>query len=180
MTRLTTPDRHVKLAYVPVCFCTAVGKHWPELSGKKEFTGSLLHFTVHHWGNSEQKLQVATWHQELKQRPWRSHACSPWLAQPAFIYDPGPLAQERHHTQWVPSTSIVKQENAHKYTHRLIWEGKFLSQGSLFLGDSSVCQRDKNLTSKAYQKNICTSMFITELWTRAKIKNHWTCSLTSE
>lgn len=136
--------------------------------GRKSFLGLYFHFIVHHWGNSERKLQVATWSQELKQQLWRSHACSPWLAQPAFFYDPGPLPQ------WAPSTSIV---NAHRYTPRPIWGGKFLSRGSLFLGDSSVCQ---NLTSKAYQKNICTSMFIIELWTRAKIGNHWTCSLTYE
>lgn len=27
-------------------------------------------------------------------------ACSPWLTQHIFLYNPGPLAQGRHHSQW--------------------------------------------------------------------------------
>jgi hypothetical protein len=33
-------------------------------------------------------------------------ACSSWIAQVAFIQNPGPSAQEWHHPQWTESTLI--------------------------------------------------------------------------
>lgn len=60
----------------------------------------LLQLLVHHPGKSGQEIKAGTWRQDLKQEPWT------WLAQYAFIHNPGSWGGTTH-----SPTSIIIQQN---------------------------------------------------------------------
>jgi hypothetical protein len=70
--------------------------------------GLSVQITANHEGKSEQELKAGT---EAEIMEWCCLlACSSWLAQLAFLYHPGPPAQEWQLPQWGGS-SHINQEN---------------------------------------------------------------------
>ena len=73
-------------------------------------------------------------------------ACSSWLAQPVFLYHPGPPFEGWHHPPWLgspPPMSIINQENAPQACLKPIGWEHFLNWVSLFSNDCCLCQLDK-------------------------------------
>ena len=110
---------------------------WPKLLGE-ERVYFILHPVVHHVGKVGQELKVGT------ALPHRGHvcllACTPWLAEFAFIYHPGPLVQGWHCPSWGGTSHI----------HHQLPQACLQASGDIFFkievppfwNDLSICQTD--------------------------------------
>jgi len=79
-------------------------------------------------------------------------ACSPWLAQPAFPWSPGPQPRDSPTHIGLSPPSLTKKCSECLPTAGSYW-GIFFNWGSLLSGNSSLCQVDIKLartTSKYY------------------------------
>ena len=103
---------------------------------------------VHHGGNSGQEVKQG---RHSGGRNWsRGHggtlhrsACFSWLAQPAFLYNPGPFAQRWYCAQWTMPSCICHESQTWPMVYRSISKGQFLNWGSHFPSNCSLCQVDK-------------------------------------
>ena len=85
--------------------------------------------------------------------------CSPWLAQPAFIYNPGPSAQGWHYPQW-DGSFYTNQENVP--TGNIM---EILSQPKLLFPDGySLCQTGHKQSKQANKQ-------INNTWTTENIQS---------
>jgi hypothetical protein len=113
-----------------------------------------------------QRSGAGTWRQELMHRPWRSAAY--WLAQPAFLNHPGPLAQGRHHPQWTGlPPSVIKKTQLRPMCqgiHSLSW-------GSFIYKDSSLHQGGLKLAAHQDLTNFSSETAFTKDENRKSLKS---------
>lgn len=106
-------------------------KHHDQNLLVKRVCFSLQLWSHYHWGKSCQEPE------DRKQRPWRdvSDGLLPWLAQPAFLYTPGPPAHAGAATKRASLYPINR--------YRPIRGGHFVNWGAFCLDGPSSCQVDK-------------------------------------
>lgn len=112
--------------------------------------------------------QAGTWHQELKQTPWRNTASC--LAPPGLLRLLSYALQDQllrgctTHNILGPPTSIISKKNAPQAYHRLIWWEHLHNLYSLFPMIPPCIRLNKtnqyNAKGPAYEfKNLCMVLF---------------------
>lgn len=113
-------------------FCCCDNTLWPETIWGGEGIFSLQ-VTVHH-------------RRKLRQRPQREGARPiyfPWLAQPSFLYSPGPPAKGWHLPLQRHDLSYINQQSKalpHRQVHGPMWGRVFLSCDFSFHVCLAVCK----------------------------------------
>lgn len=125
-----------------LCFSVDVGNKTLTRSNLEEMIYFILYFqvtTVHHRKKPEQEPGAGTWDRDKGTMP------TGLLAMPfsAYFLTPPMTTPRTHWTLW-------QQSSIKKMLPQTCWQvslmGQFLSWGSLFLGDSSLCPVGKTLT----------------------------------
>lgn len=126
----------------------AVKKHRDQKQLREERVYSILYFQVmlHHGGKSAQKPKAGTWTWEQKQRQQKLPAY--WYAFQGLLslisYTPHDNLPRGGSSQGGLGlcASIIKMM-LYRLIHRTIWWRHFLSGGSFFSDDTSLCQADR-------------------------------------
>lgn len=118
---------------------------WPKatLVKKVDFIlSSSVYF--HHWGESGTGTQVRNLEAGTYTKAVESCcllACYSRLAQPDFLYNPGPSARAgtTHHGMG-PPTSIIIMKLPYRHAHTSVWWWYSLNQQPIFQNDYNLCQ----------------------------------------
>jgi hypothetical protein len=102
--------------------------------------------TGHHWGKSGQELKqgrnLEAETDSKAMEPGSLLACSPWLVQPAFFTEPKTtspgLSPPTVIRVLLHQSTINKMHN--RFAYSPVWWGHFLSWGSFFQNNSTLCQ----------------------------------------
>ena len=123
-------------------------KHWPKANFEERLFSFCFCIIVHNQGKSGQELKQGRNLEAGADAEAMDGccllACSPWFAQSAFLYHPGPPAQGWHHSQRAGPLSHqpLTKKMAYRLAYSPILERHFLNWCFPLPGDSSFCQVD--------------------------------------